>query len=65
MTGAELKSLEEFRGYIEALAARRIEERASVRAWHAAKRITYMCLLAGSFLFYYLIDKMHEALSLL
>jgi hypothetical protein len=30
-----------------------------------AKRITWMILIAASFLFFYLIDKLQEALSLL
>ncbi len=31
--------------------------------WQTIKRITLMCLLAGSFMFYYVLDKMNQALT--
>lgn len=36
-----------------------------LRRWYTAKRITWMVLIAASFLTYYLFDKLAEALSLL
>jgi hypothetical protein len=46
-------------------AAWRVEDDPVARRWHVAKRIVWMLTLAGAFLFYYLTDKLHEALSLL
>jgi hypothetical protein len=46
-------------------AANRASDDPAYRTWCAAKRIAWMALLAGSSLFYYLLMKMHEALSLL
>jgi len=60
-----LRSLEDCRRYVLALAARRVEDDPVCRALQIAKRISYEVLLAGSFLFYYLLDKMSEALRLL
>ena len=36
-----------------------------VQRWRAAKRITWSILLAGSFLVFYMMDKLNEALSIL
>jgi hypothetical protein len=65
MTASEAKSIEDLRRYNRELAARRIEDDPVVRKLQVAKRITWMISLAGAFLFYYLIDKMQEALSIL
>jgi len=65
MTCTELRSLEDCRRYVHALATRRVEDDPVCRALWSAKRISYEVLLAGAFLFYYLLDKMSEALSLL
>lgn len=65
MTTAELRSLDDLHRYSQELAGRRVENDPAVRRLHVAKRITWMFLIAGSFLFYHLLDKMHEALSIL
>lgn len=44
-------------------ARQRAERNPLVRAGQTAKRITLMFLLAGSFMFYYVLDKMNQALS--
>jgi len=65
MTAMEIRSIEDLRKYCQDLAVRRVEDDPVVQKWHVAKRIVWMISLAGAFLFYYLIDKMHEALSIL
>lgn len=65
MSGSDPKALEDFHGYMRELSARRVEDNPTVKRWHIAKRIMWMILLATAFLFYYLIDKLSEALSLL
>lgn len=65
MTASEAKSIEQLRKYKQELATRRVEDDPVVQRWHVAKRIVWMASLAGAFLFYYLMDKMHEALSIL
>lgn len=45
--------------------AQRARDEAVVRWWHTAKRITWIVLIGGAFLVYYLFDKLAEALSLL
>jgi hypothetical protein len=65
MTASEAKSIEELRRYGGELAARRVEDDPVVKNWRAAKRIVWMLSLAGAFLFYYLIDKLQEALAIL
>jgi hypothetical protein len=65
MNASEAKLIEHVRTYSRELAARRVEDDSVVRKLHVAKRITWMISLACAFLFYYLIDKMQEALSIL
>lgn len=65
MNAGEAKLIEHVRRYNQELAARRVEDDPVVRKLHVAKRITWMISLASAFLFYYLIDKMQEALSIL
>jgi hypothetical protein len=65
MAASEAKSIKDLRRYNQELAVRRVEDDPVVRRLHIAKRIVWMLSLAGAFLFYYLIDKMHEALSIL
>lgn len=65
MGQAEINSLEDARQHNQERAARRAEAALPARWGPVAKRITWMALVAGSFLFYYLIDKLQEALSLL
>jgi hypothetical protein len=57
--------VEALRRYNRDLAERRVEDDPVVRGLQVAKRIVWMITLAGAFLFYYLIDKMQEALSIL
>ena len=65
MAASEAKSIKDLRRYNQELAVRRVEDDPVVRRLHVAKRIVWMLSLAGAFLFYYLIDKMHEAISIL
>jgi hypothetical protein len=59
------RSIDELRRYNRALAQKRVEDDPVTRAWYTAKRVTWMLVLAASFLIYYLLLKMLEALSLL
>jgi hypothetical protein len=63
MNMAELKRREEFFGVPVQSAQWRAENDPLICAWQTAKRITLMFLLAGSFMFYYVLDKMTQALS--
>lgn len=65
MDAGEAKLIEHVRRHNQELAARRVEDDPVVKRLHVAKRIVWMISLAGAFLFYYLIDKMQEALSIL
>ena len=65
MTVAEFKLIEDLHRHTEELASRRVEDDPVVRKLQVAKRITWMILAAGAFLFFYLMDKMQEALALL
>ncbi len=44
---------------------RRTEHERLVHAWQIAKRIMLMCLLAGAFMLYYVLDKMNQSLIVL
>ena len=59
------QSVEEFRKYTEELAEKRVEDDPKVKGWNLAKQSTWLYLLVFSFLFFYLIGKLVEALSLL
>jgi hypothetical protein len=62
----ELQSLTDFhRQTVETAARQRLEDDPVHQRWCAAKRITWMILLTVAFLFFYLIHKMHEAVTLL
>lgn len=63
MNWAEVKSSEGFLGSYIGPARNRGEMNPTVRAWRTAKRITLVVLLAGSFILYYVIDKMNQAYS--
>lgn len=65
MGQVELKSLEELKSYTRELAGKKPEENPVVRKLHVAKRITWIVLLAASFLAFYLMDKLAAALSML
>ena len=65
MSETELKSLEDARRQSQEPAARRAGDDRVLRWMQVAKRITWMILVAGAFLAYYLLDKMQEAVALL
>lgn len=65
MRQVELKSLEELKSYNKELAGKKAEDNPSVQRVRVAKRITWVLLLAASFLAFYLLDKLSEALSIL
>ena len=65
MGQADLKSVEDLKSYNQELAARKAEDNPAVRRLRVAKRITWVLLLAASFLAFYLMDRLSEALSLL
>jgi len=64
MDMAEFKLREDFFGLPVQPSDRGAENNRLVRAWQTAKRITLMFLLAGAFMFYYVLDKMSQAQSL-
>jgi hypothetical protein len=63
MDMAEIKLREEFFGLPVEPSRQRTENTRLIRAWQTVKRITLICLLAGSFMFYYVLDKMNQAAS--
>lgn len=65
MTTAELKSLEDLHRHVQALAAMRPEDDPGVQKLQFLKQTTWLFLLTLTFIGYYLLDKMTEALSLL
>ncbi|HSC95063.1 MAG TPA: hypothetical protein VLC73_08840 [Burkholderiales bacterium] len=65
MSQAEIKSLDDVRRHSQELAPQRAGDDRAPRWGKIAKRITWMVLIAGAFLAYYLLDKLEEALSLL
>lgn len=66
MTDQQLRLLTEFHQHaVEIAANRRLEDDPKYQAWCKVKRIAWMVLLAGAFLFFYLISKLHEALAML
>lgn len=65
MTAAQLRSLEDLRQYAQEVAARRPQDDPRVQKLQLAKQTVWLFLLTCTFLGYYLLDKMSEALSLL
>lgn len=66
LNSKELRLLSEFhRQSVDAMAKQRLDEDPIHQRWCAARRVTWMILLAGAFLFFYLMHKMHEALTIL
>lgn len=61
----ELKSIADVRRHGQALTAQRAGDDRAPRWGKVAKRITWMVLVAGAFLAFYLLDKLEQALSLL
>ena len=62
MDMAEPKLRKQFFGLTVAPSRQHAEYKALVRAWQTAKRIMLMFLLAGAFMFYYVLDMMNQAL---
>ena len=65
MSQAEIKSLDDVRRHSQELAVQRAGDDRALHWGKTARRITWMVLVAGAFLSYYLLDKLEEALSLL
>jgi hypothetical protein len=65
MTTAQLKSLQDLRDYTQSLAGKRPEDDPRIQKLRLAKQATWLFLLTCTFLFYYLIEKMIEALAML
>jgi len=65
MTATQLKSVVDLHKYAQDVAARRPERDPAVQKLHKAKQMVWLSLLTSMFLFYYLLDKMSEALALL
>jgi hypothetical protein len=64
MNQAPRMTAEDIRAYRRELSARRIEDDPAVKGWDAARRLTWVALLASSFLIYYLVSTINEALTL-
>jgi len=64
MAEKDFKSPEDVRQHFRKLNARRPEDDASLRKWLAAKRITWVVLLAFAVLMFYLLDQLVNALKL-
>ena len=63
MNVSEIRLLEDFFGVPETRERRDVHEDPVLRRWQIIKRITLIALLAGAFLFYYLLDKLQQGLS--
>ena len=61
----DMGHVEDLKSYNQELANRKPEDDPRVKRLQAAKRITWVLLLAASFLAFYLMDKLSEALNLL
>lgn len=64
MAERDLKSPEDVRQHFRELNTRRPADDASLRKWLAAKRITWVVLLAFAVVMIYLIDQLLNALKL-
>ena len=64
-TRLEIKSREDARRLVEVVSARNVENSSRVKAWRIAKQAAWLLLLIVAFLVYYLIDVIHDVLSLL
>ena len=65
MGEGDLRSLADLKSYNQELSGKKPEDNPAVQKLYAAKRITWVLLIAASFLAFYLMDKLSEALSLL
>lgn len=63
MNVSEIKLIEDFFGVPESRDERDAHEDPVLRRWQIIKRITLIALLAGAFLFYYLLDKLQQGFS--
>lgn len=63
MNLSEVKLLDDFFGVPEKRERRELDHNALIRGWKIAKRVTLIVLLAGAFMFYYLIDRLQQGLS--
>jgi len=63
MNLSEAKLLEDFFGVPEQPEQHDTDQNTVVRRWKIAKRITLFVLLAGAFMFFYLIDRLQQGLS--
>lgn len=61
----EVLSLADLHRYTEELAARKVEDDPVVQNWIVAKQTTWLSLLTGAFLFFFLLDKLQEAVGIL
>jgi len=60
----QVRTIEDARAIVEAIAKRRVEDDRRVQMWRFAKRVSYLLGLVGAYLFYYFIDKILVAMSL-
>lgn len=63
MNLSEVKLLEDFFGVPERPEQREVKQNSVVSAWRIAKRITLIILLAGAFMFYYVLDKLNQGIA--
>ena len=63
MNLSEVRLLEDFFGVPRQPEQHDSDQNALVRGWKIAKRLTLFVLLAGAFMFYYLIDQLQQGLS--
>ena len=63
MNLSEVKLLEDFFGVPDQPERREIRQDPLLLGWQLAKRITLIILLAGAFMFYFLLDKLSQGMS--
>ena len=64
MSQTLLRTRDDVHAYVRELSARHAEDDRLVKAWQVARRMTWIVLLAGSFMLYYLTFAINETLSL-
>jgi hypothetical protein len=60
----EIHSRDDAHHLVEQIAARKIDNNPAVKAWRTAKASTWLLLLAGAFLLFYLISVLKEVFRL-
>jgi hypothetical protein len=65
MSFNELRLLSEFHRQAVQNSYAQAQANPVTEGWAVAKRVTWMVLLSGAFLFHHLISKLYEALSIL